>query len=213
VTAYPQPPDPNNPYLQPSYVPQYASPSSARPGAVTVMSILAIIFGSLGVLCGLTALASQLAMLAMGGRNPFTPNMPVMNNTGVVAYGAVAGVVRLLFSAVLLAGGIGALKLRPWARRALIWWSFALIVWATINLAIVLAWVNPITADFVRKTQLQTNPQAAKMMGSMMGPLQVVTAFIGWGLELILPVCFLILWRSPRVVAAFGSTDIQDFQQ
>jgi len=41
----------------------------------------------------------------------------------------------------------------------------------------------------------------------------VVTAFIGWGLELILPVCFLILWRSPKVVAAFGSTDIQDFQQ
>jgi hypothetical protein len=211
MTAYPQPPDPNNPYPPPAYVPQYANAMSLRPGAVTVMSILAIVFGSLGLLCGLTGVASQFAMLATGGRNPFAPNVPAMNS-GIVVYGAARAVILLALSAVLLAGGIGGLKLRPWARRTLIGWSIALVTWATINLIITLVWVNPATADYMRSVQLRTNPQAAKMMGSMMGPLQTVFAVIGWATELILPVCFLILWRSPRIVAAFESPEVQGFQ-
>lgn len=204
MTAYPQPPDPYGAYPQVNYATPIPRP---RPTSVTVMSILAIIFGSLGLICGVTGLASQLALLAMGGRNPFAPNVPVMNNTGVVAYGAVAGIVRLAFSGVLLAGGIGGLRLRRWARPAMIRWSVALIGWATINLVILLVWVNPVTVQYFRNTQLQGNPQAAKMMGSMMGPMQAASAVVGWVFECALPVCFLIFWRSPKVVAAFESPE------
>ena len=211
MSNYPQPPDPNYAYPQQGYVP-YASAISSRPGAITVMSILAIIFGSLGLLCGLPGLVSELIMLATGGRNMFAPNVPAMS-TGIIAFGAVRSVIVLALSAALLAGGIGGLKVRPWARRLLINWSIAVIVWATINLIVTLVWVNPATADYVRSAQLRTNAQAAKMMGSFMGPFQTVMAFIGWALELVLPICFLILWRSPKVVAAFESPQSQGYPQ
>ena len=202
MTAYPQPPDPINPNVAGGYVPPFASVVSPRPGAITVLSILAIIFGSLGLLCGGLGLVSQLMMLAMGGRNPFMPQLPA-SNFAVTAYGAFAVFVALVLSAVLLIGGIGGLKLRPWARRMMIVWSVVTIAWATINLVITLVWINPIAAEYARQVQLRLNPQTAKTMTTMLAPIQTVSAVIRWLLTCVLPVCFLILWRSPKVVAAF----------
>jgi hypothetical protein len=82
-----------------------------------------------------------------------------------------------------------------------------------------IAWIIPATADRVKQMQGQMDPQAAKIMGSMMGPMQIVFAFVGWIFWLILPACFLIFWRSPKVVSAFesggvvpGSTSPPPFQ-
>ena len=214
MSNYPPPPGSNSAYPPPGYVPPYASVVSPRPTSVTVMSILAIIFGSLGLLCGLGGLVFQVFALATGGKNPFAPNAPVMNDTAVVAYGTVMSVIRLGFCGMLLAGGIGGLKLQPWARRTMILWSLALIALATINLLIMLVWVNPVTVAHLKAVQRQTNPQAAQALNSMLGPLQMVWAFIGWALEMILPSCFLLLWRSPRVVAAFEPPPMaQGFQR
>jgi hypothetical protein len=189
-------------------MPGYASIQSARQGSITVMSILAIIFGSLGLLCGGVGVISQLILLATGGRNPFAPTLPAMNNAAVTAYSTFAVLVMFALSAVLLAGGIAGLKLRPWARRAMIWWSIATIIWATTNLVITLLWINPAAAQYVRQVQLQTNPRAVTTMGSVLGPIQVISALIRWALTCALPVCFLILWRSPNVVAAFEGADV-----
>jgi hypothetical protein len=46
----------------------------------------------------------------------------------------------------------------------------------------------------------------------MFVPLQVVFAFVGWVLNCTLPVCFLLLWRSPKVIAAFEQPEAQRFQ-
>lgn len=215
MTDNPPPINPDNSFGQPHpyAIPNYAAIQSSRPGSITVMSILAIVFGSLGLLCGAIGLLGQLVTFAMGGRNPFMANVPAMKNLAVTGYGAFAAMVVVILAATLLAGGIGGLKFRPWARPLMIWWSIVTLAWATINLIIMLVWVNPVTADYIRQVQRQTNPQAAQMMGSMMGPLQVIQAFINWGLACILPICFLFLWRSQKVVEAFAPPDVQGFQR
>lgn len=205
--------EPNEPNAPLGYVPQYAAPMPARPGSISVMSIVAIVFGSLGLLCGAFGLVFQLAALAMGGRNPFMPTAPPMNDTAVAAYTAVAGVISLGLLGMLLAGGIGGLKLRPWARRMMIRWSIIVIVLSTIHLVIALVWVNPVAARYTRQMQLQINPQAASAVGPVIGAAQTIGTFIGWLLNCILPVCFLILWRSPKVIAAFEQPHLLDSGQ
>ncbi|HXE51451.1 MAG TPA: hypothetical protein VN541_00460 [Tepidisphaeraceae bacterium] len=174
-----------------------------RPASVTVMAILAIIFGALGLICGGVGLAFQVTNLAMGGRNPIIPNAPAMTDHGVLAYTAVSGFVSWLLCVALLFGGIGALSLKPWARRLLIRWSVFVLIWATINLVVQLAWVGPATAEFTRKTQAQFSRPGTPNLSGMVGPMQIAGAIIGWLLACVLPVLFLTLWRSQRVIAAF----------
>lgn len=195
MSQYPPPADLN--YAYGAYRP------SPRPTSVSVLSIIAIVLGALGLLCGGLGLLGQIMILMTGGKNPFAPTAPVMTNSALAVYGAVSALVSLILSAALLAGGIGGLKLSPRARRLMILWSIVVIVWATLNLIVQLVWINPATAEITRQTQAKLNPQAAQTMSQFMGPLQIVAAFIGWLLWCILPVLFLTLWRSPKVVQAF----------
>ena len=176
---------------------------SPRPTSVTVLSIFAIIIGSLFLLCNALAMLGQLMMIGTGGKNPFAPNLPAMNNQAINGYNAVVALVNLILSGVLLAGGIGGLGLRSWARRAMISWSIAVFVWATLTLILQLAWVVPVTAEFNQQVQAQMNPQAAQAMSSFQKPLLMGGAVFGWFIWCILPACFLLTWRSPRVVGAF----------
>ena len=213
MTDSPQPIDPNNPYGQPlPYAMSSYAAQGSIPGSITVMSILAIVFGSLGLLCGGFGLISQLIMLSMGGRNPFMPQLPV-TSMAVTAYGAFAILLSVILSAALLAGGIGGIKLRPWARPAMIWWSVVTIAWATLTLVITLLWINPAAAKLFQQVQLQTNPRGAAAVAPILGPIQTISALVRWLLTCVLPVCFLILWRSPKVIEAFAAPDVQAFQR
>ena len=196
---------------QPPFQPDYRSyvpAPSLRPGSVTALSIISIVLGSIGLLCGGIGLVGQIMVIATGGKNPFMPNAPVMTDQSIAIYSAIASFVALVFSALLLVGGIGGLKLMPFARRLMVWMSFAMIGWATFQLVLQIAWVIPQTSSRVVQMQAQMDPQAAKIMHSMLGPMQIVFAIVAWIFWLILPTCFLILWRSPRVVAAFENPGI-----
>lgn len=211
MTEIPQPIDPSDPDRQPPLAyagPDYAARENRQPASIMVMSILAVILGSLGILCSGPGLVGQLMMLATGGRNPFLPQLPA-NRMSLTVYGTVASLVALVLSAALLAGGIGGLRLRPWARRAMIVWSVVILVWATLTMVITIVWINPATVDYVRRVQLQTNPRAGAMTGSMLGPFQTAAAVIRWLLACILPICFLTLWRSRKVVEAFEAPNVQ----
>jgi hypothetical protein len=191
--------------FQPPYDMNYSSGPlpSPRPSSVTVLSIFAIIIGSLLLLCNGLAMLSELMMIGSGGKNPFAPNMPAMNNQAINTFNAVDAFVKLILAGFLLAGGIGGLGLRPWARRAMVTWSIAVLVWATLALILQLAWVAPAMAEFNQRVQTQFNPQMAQTMSSMQKPVQLAFAVFAWVVWCILPVCFLLTWRSPRVVGAF----------
>jgi len=189
------------PPFQPDY---YNGPiASPRPTSVTAISIVAIIFGSLGVLCGGMGLVMQILVLASGGKNPFMPTAPMMTSHALLVFQAISGVVSLVLAAGLLAAGIGGLKLLPWARTTMLWVAIAIIVWATIGLVLGLVWVGPETAKVMQQFQAQQNAGAPGLPASMYGGIQKVTMIVTWILELIFPIFILIYWRSPRVVAAF----------
>ena len=198
------------PPFQPDYRGYIPAPS-LRPASVTALSIISIVLGSIGLLCGGFTLITQLLLIAGGGKNPFMPTVPVVTNQALNIFNATASVVILIFSGLLLGGGIMGLKLKPIARRMMTWLSIAMILWATLQLVVQLIWAIPVAGEQIKATQAQTDPQTAKLMGSMMGPLQIVIAFVAWIFWLILPACFLIFWRSPKVVSAFeGGSVVPD---
>jgi hypothetical protein len=177
---------------------------SPRPTSVTVISVFAIVLGSLGLFCGGIALVLQILMLASGGRNPFMPTLPPMNDPAVATYGVVSGLISFVIAGSFLAAGIGGLKLRPLARRGMIGLSIFVMFFATITLVAQLVWVGPRTIEYSNRVQKHLKgPTPPAVVGEFQKAGQVVGAFIGWVVWCALPVCVLIFWRSPRVVSAF----------
>lgn len=176
-----------------------------RPASVTVISIFAIVLGSLALFCGAIGLVMQALMAASGGRNPFMPNLPVMNEPGLIVYQIVNSVVDLLIAGALLAAGIGGLKLRPLARRVMIALSVFILVWATVITVVQVVWVGPKTLAYQHQLQAQmgTSAPAAAMSAGFETGIQIGGAIVGWVIWCALPVCTLIFWRSARVIAAF----------
>jgi hypothetical protein len=176
----------------------------AKPASVTVICIFAIILGSLGLLCGGFGLVTQLLMLASGGRNPFMPSLPMMTDSAVIVYGVITGIVNILIAAALLAAGIGGLKLMPLARRAMVKLSIFILVWATAMTIVQITWIGPRTIALSQRMQARMGaPANPALVGNFQTVAQAIGALIGWVLWCALPVCVLIFWRSPRVVAAF----------
>jgi hypothetical protein len=177
---------------------------SPRPTSVTVISIFAIVLGSLGLLCGGVRLVMQLMMLASGGRNPFAPGVPPLHDSALTGYNTVNSLISLILSCGFVGAGIGGLKLWPPARRGLIGLSIFVIFFATITLVVQLLWVGPRTLEYTHQIQRHLGqPAPPPFVGDAQKIAQVVGAFIGWVLWCALPVCVLIFWRSPRVIAAF----------
>lgn len=175
-----------------------------RPTSITVISIFAIVLGSLGLLCGGVGLVGQLMMLASGGRNPFLRAAPPLHDSALTGYNIVNSLINLILSAGFVGAGIGGLKLWPPARRALLALSIFVIFFATVTLVVQLVWVGPRTLEYAHQIQRQLGqPAPPSFVGDAQKIGQVVGAFIGWVLWCALPVCVLIFWRSARVIAAF----------
>lgn len=202
MSAYPPPDDAGN-FPVVGYHRGFDQPNP-RPTSVTVISIFAIILGSLGLLCNAIGLVTQALMIASGGRNPFMPNLPAMSDTAVSAYGAATSVVNLIISAILLAAGIGGMKLRPLARRAMVALSVFVLGWATVITVVQIVWVRPRTIEYSHQMQARMGtPNAAAVPKGVESGIQIGGAIIGWILWCALPVCVLAFWRSARVIAAF----------
>jgi hypothetical protein len=109
-----------------------------KPGSVTAAAVMAIIYGSLGLLCGFCGLISLVAQefmaqninfnMAAAGGDPgvaafltqFDKEMKdiIRRDIPLNAIIQVAeSVLSLLFAALILAGGIGLLKMKRWSRK------------------------------------------------------------------------------------------------
>lgn len=174
-----------------------------RPTSVTLISIFAIVLGSLGLLCGGIGLVFQAVMLASGGRNPFMPTLPPMNDPALQIYNIATSVVSLLIAAVLLGTGIGGLKLRPRARRTMLGLSVFILLWATAITVVQVVWAGPKTMEYSHQYQSQMRAPAPAVSAGFELGMQIGGAVAGWVAWCALPVCALIFWRSARVVTAF----------
>jgi hypothetical protein len=98
----------------------------------TVIGVIAIVFGAFGVLAGLWGVLAPLVM-----RN-FETALP----SGVHVSEAMSGweewtlplsAAATVLAALLLAGGVGLVQLRPWGRRLLMYWAPLKIMLAGVN--------------------------------------------------------------------------------
>jgi hypothetical protein len=130
----------------------------------------------------------------------------VFNDPAVNSFGAASAAVTLGLSITLLVGGVGGLKLWPFARKLMILWSVVTVIWVTSALAIQIVWVLPATTDFMVQTQARSGkPMAPNVLaGYRIG--QVIGAGFVWMVWCVLPILFLTFWRSERVISAFDST-------
>jgi hypothetical protein len=189
----PPPPPPSSIGYATAHVPR----PDPRPTSVRVISIIAIVFGSLGVLGGLCSLPQFFGM-------QLTPNpaMDAMRKDPVLLSVTVgAMVVNLLLSLVELLSGVSALKLRPGGRKGLVtfaWLDIGVIVLSTVlNLAVFGARTDKMIADVVR--QNPNNPALAQAM-AMGKTVGMVTPVI----MVIWPSILLYFMTRPHVKAAFA---------
>ncbi|HSZ55400.1 MAG TPA: hypothetical protein VK797_07060 [Tepidisphaeraceae bacterium] len=195
------------PPTSPPYPPlqEYYAPPPL-PGSIKSLSIVAIVLGSLFLLCDCMGLAGATLMLATGGKNPMVPSAPVVNQPGAQAFAAADSLIKLALAGWLLAGGIGGLRQARWARPAMLWWSVAALVWASASLMIQLTWTVPASVENATRIQSQTNAQLPQNFHGIVSASAILSVVIAWAFWCALPVCFLLLWRSPQVRAAFEQT-------
>lgn len=163
-----------------------------RPTSVTVIAIIAIIWGGIAVLAMMCAVPQYMGV-------QFAPN-PVMDavrkDPVLLGYHIASMVIGLALGITLLTGGIMSLSLNPMGRTLLMVYAWGNIV-TTIPMAILtFAVIMPRTFQHV--PNVAANPQ--------MGQIMKMSAYGGAALSLIAlvwPVLILYFMSRPRVKTAF----------
>jgi hypothetical protein len=163
----------------------YAAAEPARPTSVTVLGIIGIILSALGLICTPAAMIPYFTDLAV--QDPVMNT--IKNDRALFATLIVQMVLAMLLAFVELAGSIGSLMLKPWARKTMVWWAWAAIALGVLGTIMTLAWIMP------KVTRANPNPAAA--WGGMIGG--VVGGLVG----LIFPIFVLIYFNRDYVKAAF----------
>ena len=176
----------------PPYAPQQVGPPKAT-GGVLALGIISIIYASLFRLCcGLGTLVGSASMsLVSSGALQDLMNMPGMEempdfgamvSPQMQAYNFIKAFVILILGIAMLAGGIGTIKLRLWARTTLLAVAVCEIVWSLLDFAINVFFVLPSISQATGEEFGEAPPIIASVIGSTIG------VFI----SLILPVALLI---------------------
>jgi hypothetical protein len=118
--------------------PDYPGPRE-RPTSVTVIAVLAIVFGGLGLLC--TPFSVLRYFTNIGGHSPLVE--AVRARPVLLGWTLFASCTGLLFSLVLVIAGIGALSLKRWARILLIAEATASILFGLLNTALTMVAIFP----------------------------------------------------------------------
>lgn len=197
MSQYPQYPQQPLSYHQP-YIPQ-----PARPRAVSGVAITGIVVGALFLLCGAIGAVQSVMHYSSGGMSlGWMDSQTIPVEKSILLYNMAAAVLGVLLWLWLLIGSVMALKLNPAGRKALIIWSWVMILEAVIATVVQYTWVQPATAPAFKQAIAQRpgGQQAAGMMDAML----VATPIVLLVLTVILPIIILVLWNKPHVKAAFA---------
>jgi hypothetical protein len=182
----------------------YATPNipmpSNRPTMLTVLAILGIIFGGLGVLCLGFGDIFNFFTLINPNMLPATAHQPYAQKV----VGLIMGLIGLALCAVLLIGSIGALNLKPASRRLLVGWSVADILFDLARLVVALIFLVPATANnpMWQQPAIQNNPNGPQIVTyARVGG--IVGAVVGWMFSTAFAVLLYIYYRKPETIAVF----------
>lgn len=182
-------------------------PPKRRPGGVTAVAIIAIIIGSIGILCcGGSALIGQFINV---GNQP--PAMQALKNDKVLtAINLATGLAYILIGVLALVGGIAALGMKRSAPGMLNAYSILSIVVfvgvAIAQLTYAMPKTKPLIEQAMREQQAAAGPGAPKIdMSGIMGASQVLGLVIVGVFLVIFPIIVLAVMNSASTKAAFAA--------
>lgn len=204
----PQPPQPAQPPRPPTNA-AIAEPAPKRPTWALVIGIIAIVIALLGIvmygLCTPVAtVISSASGAAIEGAMEQDPNMAptaaqlrVSREYAPLTIGNACMIAAL--GVVLLIGGIGLVRTRPWARATMLWWAVLRII-AIIPGSIIGYYVQMKT--FVAMDEaVKANGGPMPGMYSIFTSPALVVAMVGFGalFAMALPV-FTLIWFNRPVI-------------
>jgi len=204
-----------------------------RPASVLVIAILHFIFGGFGLLCGAISTAQNLA----GGQAGFMAGMqdpkqvemqkemekemqqklPNAKTVELAETGA-----GLFLSVLMIAGGVGLLRLAPWGRTLSILYAVLSILLKIAGAIYAFGFMLPVMREILPKhmaAQMANQPgpanQQAQDMALKMTDFMLTAIPVLVLLMMIYPIVVLIIMLRPKVAAAFrgeaASPQIEDY--
>jgi hypothetical protein len=181
------------------YAQAYVPRPDPRPTSVKVIAILAIIFGGWMVFGGLCSILQNMGM-------QLTPN-PVadaMNEDKLVRIVTIVSlIVGTILGGIELASGIGALKLKAWARSGFIWYAIVNIATTLVGVVVNILVLNPRMQPLVQKA-IQSNAQLNTPFMQWVMRIAVYIGYVSAVLVLIWSMLVLRYMNRPDVKAAFA---------
>ena len=194
MTQYP------SPYPPQPHIPGYQTPStptpSPRPTSVTVLAIIGIIFGGIGVLCKPLGLVAMF--LPQSGPNPMLDMQKDM-----MAWNVISTVIGLAISLLLLAASIGSLSLKPWARKGMLAYAAAAVVMTLVSGVATMVWILPKMQEAQKQMIAQQGGGAPAGMMNIMQTAGTAGAVIGIIVALAYPLILWYFYTREDVKAAF----------
>jgi hypothetical protein len=185
------------------YMSSTVHPPSNRPTAVTVLAIIGIVFGALGVLC----IGSGDVMLMFSFMSANLNQGFAGQSMGLRLLGLFVGVLSLGLSGVLLWASIASLGLKPFARRLMIGWALADIAFDAANLVyklLIQIHVSARNSAFRQNPAFQNNPTAPQVLQTIK-VVGIIMAIVVWLIGTTYAALVYIYFRKPEIIAAFES--------
>ena len=123
------------------------------------------------------------------------------------AVGIGLGVAGSVLSLVLLIGSIGALSLRPWARKMLIGYAVVDLIYDTVKLVLMLQWMLPLMIHGLERMPAQQNVDPKQMVKVMQWTM-LVSTWATWAVLVGFAILVLSVMMRRRVKQAFEPTGI-----
>ena len=161
-----------------------------RPPTVTVFGILNIAFSILGVF-GMVATLALFSADAMSN-NPVVAIL--RDNPAYAAWLKVTIPLGILSCVLVLAAGIGLLRLKEWARKLSIGYAIYAILFGILGIVINFVFL---TRPMLEQASQRQGPEAAGAIGGAIG------GSLGGCFGMIYPILLLIFMTRPKVKAAF----------
>jgi hypothetical protein len=174
-----------------------------RPGIITTLGILNIIFGSLFLLCTLGSLTQSNAKITINKQDVTPAFKDFMNHEapGYATYQVIIAVANLALAVCFIVSGVGMLQLAQWGRMlGLVCASLAILVQIGSGLYQLLV-INPAVSKFFATVQ---DPFGFfEAFPKIMGTVTIIVALIGIGYNVLLLIA-LLLNSSARAFSGAG---------